>query len=87
MPRCSATWASPVPPRTALLREGFDAGRAYFINEEKVPLTGTRLTAAYNRTRTRNGQVIVWLTVRRDTGRGGRSSGLAFDLLTDTPIT
>ncbi|MFI7154741.1 hypothetical protein ACIBO2_58365 [Nonomuraea sp. NPDC050022] len=75
---------SPVPARTALLREGFDAGNSYFINEEEVPVTGTRLTAAYNRTRTRTGQVIVWLTVRRDTGRGGRSSGLAFDLLTDT---
>jgi hypothetical protein len=77
--------ASPVPARTALLREGFDAGHGYFINEEEVPATGTRLTAAYNRTRTRTGQVIVWLTVRRDTGRGGRSSGLSFDLLTDTP--
>ena len=74
--------ASPVP---ALLREGFDAGHGYFINEEEVPATGTRLTAAYNRTRTRTGQMIVWLTVRRDTGRGGRSSGLSFDLLTDTP--
>jgi hypothetical protein len=73
-----------VPPRTALLREGFDAGHTYFVNEEEVPLTGTRLTAAYNRTRTRTGQVVVWLTVRRDTGRGERSSGLSFDLLTDT---
>ncbi|MFI7154459.1 hypothetical protein ACIBO2_56915 [Nonomuraea sp. NPDC050022] len=54
------------------------------VQLQRAPLTGTRLTAAYNRTRTRTGQVIVWLTVRRDTGRGGRSSGLAFDLLTDT---
>jgi hypothetical protein len=77
--------ATPVRPRTALLREGLDAGHPYFINEEEVPLTGTRLTAAYNRTRTRTGQVVVWLTVRRDTGRGERSSGLSFDVLTDTP--
>jgi hypothetical protein len=76
--------ATPVRPRTALLREGLDAGHPYFVNEEEVPLTGTRLTAAYNRTRTRTGQVVVWLTVRRDTGRGERSSGLSFDLLTDT---
>ncbi|MEW9556395.1 hypothetical protein [Nonomuraea sp. NPDC050783] len=75
---------SPVAARTALLREGFDAGNPYFVNEEEVRLTGTRLIAAYNRTRTRTGQVIVWLTVRRDTGRGGHSSGPAFDLLTDT---
>jgi hypothetical protein len=70
-----------VRPRTALLREGFDAGQSYFINEEEVPRTGTRLTAAYNRTRTRTGRVTIWLTVRRDTGRGERSSGLAFDVL------
>jgi hypothetical protein len=80
----SAVDATPVRPRTALLREGLDAGHPYFVNEEEVPVTGTRLTAAYNRTRTRTGQVVVWLTVQRDTGRGERSSGLAFDLLTDT---
>ncbi len=77
--------ATAVRPRTALLREGFDAGHPYFINEEEVPRTGTRLTVAYNRTRTRTGRVAVWLTIRRDTGRGERSSGLSFDLLVDTP--
>lgn len=75
--------ATPVRPRTALLREGLDAGQAYFINEEEVPRTGTRLTAAYNRTRTRSGRVAVWLTTHRDTGRGERTSGLAFDTLKD----
>ena len=75
--------ATPVRPRTALLREGFDAGQPYYVNEEEVPRTGTRLTAAYNRTRTRSGRVTVWLTTRRDTGRGERTSGLAFDTLTD----
>ena len=76
--------ASAVRPRTAILREGFDAGQAYYINEEEVPRTGTRLSAAYNRTRTRSGRVVVWLTTHRDTGRGERTSGLAFDTLTDT---
>ncbi|WP_439377584.1 hypothetical protein [Amycolatopsis lexingtonensis] len=75
--------AAPVRPRTAMLREGFDAGQAYYINEEEVPRTGTRLTAAYNRTRTRSGRVAVWLTTQRETGRGERTSGLAFDTLTD----
>jgi hypothetical protein len=75
--------ATPVRPRTALLREGFDAGEPYYVNEEEVPRTGTRLTAAYNRTRTRTGRVAVWLTTHRDTGRGERTSGLAFDTLTD----
>jgi hypothetical protein len=73
--------ATAVHPRTALLREGLDAGQSYFINEEEVPRTGTRLTVAYNRTRTVTGRPVVWLTVHRDTGRGERSSGLAFDVL------
>src|SRR5262249_10610065 len=29
--------ASPVRPRTTLLREGLDAGQPYFVNEEEVP--------------------------------------------------
>lgn len=77
--------ASPVRPRTALLREGFDAGRPYFVNEEEVPRSGTRVTVAYNRTRTRTGRVAVWLSAKRGVGRGERSSGLGFDLLVDTP--
>jgi hypothetical protein len=77
--------ATPVRPRTALLREGLDAGRPYYVNEEEVPRTGTRLTVAYNRTRTSTGRPAVWLAIRRDSGRGERSSGLAFDTLTDTP--
>jgi len=76
---------TPVRPRTALLREGLDAGRSYYVNEEEVPRSGTRLSVAYNRTRTKTGRVAVWLSVRRDTGRGERSSGLVFDQLIDTP--
>ncbi|WP_405969218.1 hypothetical protein OG496_01635 [Streptomyces sp. NBC_00988] len=76
---------TPVRPRTALLREGLDAGRSYYINEEEVPRSGTRLTAAYNRTRTRTGRVVVWLSIHRDSGRGERSSGLGFDELIPSP--
>ena len=63
-----------------LLREGFDAGTSYFVDEEEVPPTGTRLTLAYHRTRWRDGRPVVWLGIRRGTGHGERSSGLAFDL-------
>ncbi|MFI0976334.1 hypothetical protein ACH4SP_04795 [Streptomyces sp. NPDC021093] len=73
---------TPVRPRTALVREGLDAGRPYFINEEEVARTGTRVTVAFNRTRWRDGRVVVWLSAHRSTGHGERSSGLAFDLLT-----
>jgi hypothetical protein len=75
--------ATPVRPRTALLREGFDAGRPYFVNEEEVPRAGTRVTVAYNRTRTGTGRAVVWLAARRGVGRGERASGLGFDLLVD----
>jgi hypothetical protein len=76
----SAVDATPVRPRTSLLREGFDDGHAYFVNEEEVPRAGTSLTLAYQRTRWRDGRVLVWLGVQRGVGRGERSSGLGFDL-------
>ncbi|MFM9633528.1 MULTISPECIES: hypothetical protein [Streptomyces] len=76
----------PVRPRTTLLREGLDAApqRSYFLNEEEVPQTGTKVTVAYNRTRWCNGRVAVWLSARRGTGRGEGASGLTFDLPADT---
>jgi hypothetical protein len=73
-----------VRPRTTLLREGIGAGEPYFVHEEEVPRAGTRLTLAFNRTRRHDGRVVVWLSVRRATGRGEGASGLAFDRLTDT---
>ncbi|GAA2430306.1 hypothetical protein GCM10010191_49830 [Actinomadura vinacea] len=81
----SAVDGRPVRPRTTLLRQGFDDGKRYFINEEEVPQAGTRLAVSYNRTRWRDGRVVVWLSARRGAGRGEGSSGLAFDLLADTP--
>ncbi|RJQ81202.1 hypothetical protein D5S17_05515 [Pseudonocardiaceae bacterium YIM PH 21723] len=76
----------PVPARTTLLREGFDAARQYFINEEEVPQAGTRLSVSYNRTRWYDGRAVVWLSAQRGVGRGEGSSGLGFDLLVDTPM-
>jgi hypothetical protein len=81
----STVGTTPVRPRTALLREGIDAGHGYLINEEEVPQSGSRVTVAYRRTRWRDGRVVVWLGAQRGVGRGERSSGLAFDLLVDTP--
>ncbi|MFG2351733.1 hypothetical protein [Streptomyces phaeochromogenes] len=77
----------PVHPRTSLMRQGFDQGKQYFLNEEEVTRTGTRLSLAFNRTRWRDGRVFVWLSARRGTGRGEGSSGLAFDFLQDTTTT
>jgi hypothetical protein len=76
-----------VRPRTTLLRPGLDAtpASAYFVHEEEVPRVGTRLDLAFRRARGPDGHVSVWLGVRRATGRGGASSGLAWDVLIDTP--
>lgn len=82
----SAVDGQPVRPRTTLLRQRFDAGEQYFINEEEVPQAGTRLSISYNRTRWRDGRVVVWLSATRGVGRGQGSSGLGFDLLVDTPL-
>jgi hypothetical protein len=76
---------TPIRPRTSLLREGLDAGKAYYVNEEEVPRAGTTVTVAYNRTRWRDGRPVVWLSAQRGVGRGERSSGLGFDLLRQSP--
>ena len=79
---------SPVRPRTSLLRvglEGAGAPAAYFVHEEEVPRAGARVTQGFRRTRWRDGRAWVWLAVRKQTGRGEGSSGLAFDRLVDLP--
>jgi hypothetical protein len=88
MPRVldgAMTPPAPVRPRTTLLREGLDAAQPYFVHEEEVPRAGTRLSAAYNRTRLPNGRVVVWYGIHRSTGRGEGSSSLDWDRLTDQP--
>jgi hypothetical protein len=74
-----------VRPRTWLLRTGLDelAEAPYDLNEEEVPRAGVRVTRCYQRTRWRDGRVWVWLGVRKQSGRGEGSSGLAFDRLID----
>lgn len=76
-----------IQPRTILLREGLDRAPAqpYFVFEEEVPRAGTRLVQAFERTRWTDGRVYTWLRVRRQTGRGEGSSGLAFDELVNVP--
>jgi hypothetical protein len=76
-----------VKPRTVLMREGLDAPTPapYFVHEEEVSRAGTHLTQNYERTRWTDGRVYTWLRVRRGTGRGEGSSGLAFDQIMDVP--
>ncbi len=76
-----------VRPLTTLLRVGLDATppEPYFVHEEEVPRAGARVSQAYQRTRWRDGRVVVWLAAHKTTGRGEGSSGLAFDRLVDSP--
>jgi len=75
----------PVRPRTSLMRTGIDAAQPYLLHEEKVVRAGVRVTQAFQRVRTRDGRACVWLGVRKQTGRGEGSSGLAFDRIVDIP--
>jgi hypothetical protein len=85
MPRVIGNAVSRVEPRTALLREGLDAGERYFLHEEEVSRAGARVVQTFQRTRWRDGRAWVWLGARKLTGRGESSSGLAFDQLADIP--
>jgi hypothetical protein len=77
----------PVRPRTFLLRQGLEdaAPVKYILHEEEVPRAGTRATRSFQRTRWRDGRAWVWIGVRKQTGRGEGSSGLAFDRIIDVP--
>jgi hypothetical protein len=75
------------PPRTTLVREGLDVlpAQSYYVHEEEVPRAGTTLFESFRRTRWTKGEALVWLGVQKQTGRGERSSGLAFDTLVNSP--
>jgi hypothetical protein len=80
---------TPVEPRTALLRVGRDlpAPQGYVLHEEEVSRAGTLMSQAFRRTRAIGGRAVVWVGVTREPGRGGGSSGLAFDQLVNVPET
>jgi hypothetical protein len=70
-----------IEPRTSLVREGLDATppQQYFVHEEEVSRAGVTVRSSFQRTRWYGGRVYTWLGTRKQTGRGGGSSGLAFD--------
>jgi hypothetical protein len=73
-----------VPPRTTLMRQGLDEAppKTYSVHEEEVPRAGVGYQS-FRRTRWTNGEAYVWLGVQKQTGRGERTSGLAFDSIVD----
>jgi len=71
---------------TSVLREGLENIKdgkpdplAYYIHEEEVPRAGVRIIKSFQRTRWINGEVFVWLGMRKQTGRGEGQSNLQFD--------
>ncbi len=74
-----------VRPRTALLREGLDAGKPYYIHEQEVPRAGAQVLQSFQRTRWNDGRVFTWLAVKKRIGRGEGHSGLAFDQIVPVP--
>ncbi|MDH3639653.1 MAG: hypothetical protein OES09_14500 [Gammaproteobacteria bacterium] len=75
-----------IKPRTVLLRHGLEETppQPYFVYEEGVVRAGVRVFQTYQRTRWHDGGVFTWLGVRKQTGRGEGSSGLAFDRVKPT---
>ncbi len=78
--------AAKIKPVTSILREGLENtpnALPYYIHEEEIPRSGIRVTQNFQRTRWINGEVIVWLGMKKKTGKGEGSSNLAFDQLKD----
>lgn len=76
-----------IEPRTGLLRHGLDlpVPEGYDLYEEEVPRAGVRVAQSFQRARWYGGRVFVWFGARKETGRGERSSGLAFDRIPPRP--
>lgn len=55
----------------------------YYVHEEDVPRSGTRLEATYQRARWYGGKTFNWYGYRKKTGKGEGYSGLKFDTIID----
>lgn len=76
-----------IKPMGSILREGLDnipKPLAYYLHEEEVTRSGTRIVQNYQRTRWIDGSVFVWMASKKKTGRGEGNSGLLFDQLAAT---
>ena len=76
-----------IKPQTDILRQGLEdlpKPSPYYVHEEEVPRAGVRVTQSFQRTRWTNGEIFVWLGMKKKPGRGEGSSGLAFDQIKDT---
>ncbi|HEY1347198.1 MAG TPA: hypothetical protein VGF54_19595 [Streptosporangiaceae bacterium] len=78
-----------IRPATSILRTGIAADDShaapFFLNEEEVPRAGVVVTGRWRRARRFDGTPVVWHGRSVSTGRGGGRSGLAFDVIEQTP--
>ncbi|MCM0667732.1 hypothetical protein [Flavobacterium tyrosinilyticum] len=75
-----------IKPQSSILREGLDEipkPLPYYIHEEEIPRAGVKVSQSFQRTRWLNGEVFVWLGMKKKIGRGEGSSNLAFDQIKD----
>lgn len=75
-----------IKPQTSILREGLEIQpnpEPYYIHEEEITRSGIRVQQTFQRTRWINGEVFVWLGMKKKTGKGEGSSGLSFDQIKD----
>jgi hypothetical protein len=86
MQRLTHPAGSRIRPVTSILRPGITdddaSATAYYVNDEEVPRAGVVVRGLMRRARRFDGVPVVWRARTVETGRGGGSSGLAFDVIT-----
>jgi hypothetical protein len=71
---------TPILPAGRILQPSSLNGRPYRIREEEIPREGVRVSRVVCRTRASDGATHLWISRRKQIGRGEGSSGLRFDL-------
>jgi hypothetical protein len=77
-----ATSPAPILPVGRILSPSSLDGDPYRIREEEIPREGLKVSREIHRTRGTDGSTHVWISRRKQIGRGEGSSGLQFDIAT-----
>ena len=80
-----AATPTPILPAGRILAPSSLEGKPYRIREEEVPREGLKVSRVICRTRGSDGSTHLWIARRKQIGRGEGSSGLRFDVATNTP--
>lgn len=68
-----------IEPRTSIL---LNEPSPYYIIEDEITKSGTKVELHWQRTRMANGKNVIWLARKRTNGRGEALSGLSYDQIT-----